>query len=135
MITFSELNLLAVVVAALAGVVVGALWYSPVLFFNVWLKELGKTREELGGMLKPMLASMAVTLCESAAIKCLIVFLVVIRITGAIKLGLLVGAVLMSLTMLSDYMFEKRSMKIYLISAGNKTITAIVISIVLVLMK
>jgi len=49
-----EMNFYAVLVAALTTLVVGSIWYSPVLFGNAWMKETGLTEEELkkGSMLK-----------------------------------------------------------------------------------
>ena len=38
---FHHLNLLAVLVAAVSTMLVGFLWYSPVLFAKPWMKEMG----------------------------------------------------------------------------------------------
>lgn len=49
-----EMNFYAVLVAAIAPLVVGSIWYSPILFVKAWMKETGLTEEELkkGSMLK-----------------------------------------------------------------------------------
>lgn len=41
------INYLAVVVAALASMVVGSLWYSPAVFGKLWMKLSGKTEKEM----------------------------------------------------------------------------------------
>lgn len=41
------INHLAVFAAALSDFVVGALWYSPLLFAKVWMKETGLTEEKM----------------------------------------------------------------------------------------
>jgi len=41
MIGFEDVNLVAVLIAAVAAFVVGSLWYSPFLFGNVWMKLAG----------------------------------------------------------------------------------------------
>lgn len=41
------INHLAVFVCALLSLVVGALWYSPVLFFKAWQKETGLSDEQV----------------------------------------------------------------------------------------
>jgi hypothetical protein len=41
------INHLAVFAAALSDFVVGALWYSPLLFVKVWMKETGLTEEKM----------------------------------------------------------------------------------------
>lgn len=43
---FSSLNYIGIVVATIAGFVVGALWFSPKTFFPVWWKLMGKTEGE-----------------------------------------------------------------------------------------
>ena len=43
----SQISILAIILAVVANMIIGALWYSPLLFANVWMKSLGKTREEL----------------------------------------------------------------------------------------
>ena len=42
-----QTNYLAVGVAALATILIGALWYSPLLFGNIWLKATGYTQEQM----------------------------------------------------------------------------------------
>lgn len=41
------INHWAVLVAAVSNLIVGALWYSPALFYNAWKKENGLTDERL----------------------------------------------------------------------------------------
>ena len=42
-----DVNYLAVVVAAIVPMALGAVWYSPVLFSNAWLAAIGKTADEI----------------------------------------------------------------------------------------
>jgi Protein of unknown function (DUF1761) len=42
-----DINWLAMLVAALVPLAVGALWYSPMLFANAWMKTNGLTEEQL----------------------------------------------------------------------------------------
>ncbi len=43
-----EINYLAVLVAAIANMVIGAFWYSPVLFGKKWMALSGITKEKMG---------------------------------------------------------------------------------------
>lgn len=54
-----EINYLAVVAGALLAMVVGSLWYSPVLFGSVWMR-LNKMPEGGAGDAKQMYREMAV---------------------------------------------------------------------------
>jgi hypothetical protein len=49
-----QLNFLAILVAAVAAFVLGALWYSPVLFAKQWMKAHGYTPDKLEAMKKGM---------------------------------------------------------------------------------
>ena len=40
-------NYLAVLVAAIVSMVIGGLWYSPLLFGNVWMKLSGITQKDV----------------------------------------------------------------------------------------
>lgn len=44
---FEILNPVGIFIAAIAGYVLGAAWYSPILFTKPWLDGLGKTKEEV----------------------------------------------------------------------------------------
>lgn len=44
---YSNINWLAVVVSALATFVLGAVWYSPMLFAKPWMKACGFTEEDM----------------------------------------------------------------------------------------
>src|SRR2546429_8836475 len=46
----ANVNILAVLVAALATFVLGAVWYSPVLFAKQWMQAHGYTPEQLEAM-------------------------------------------------------------------------------------
>jgi hypothetical protein len=50
----STLNWPAIIVATLAGFLIGGLWYSPVLFAKAWMRESGVTDEKMktGSMAK-----------------------------------------------------------------------------------
>jgi hypothetical protein len=41
-----SINYLAVLVSAVAVFALGSLWYTPILFGNIWLKEVGMTEED-----------------------------------------------------------------------------------------
>ncbi len=44
---YDGINWLAILVAAIVPMALGALWYSPMLFAKQWMKLIGKTEEEI----------------------------------------------------------------------------------------
>ena len=43
----AEINWLSIIVAAVIPMVLGGLWYSPILFAKPWMALIGKSEEEL----------------------------------------------------------------------------------------
>lgn len=43
----STLNWLAIILATLAFYATGAIWYSPILFGNIWMEEVSLTQDSL----------------------------------------------------------------------------------------
>lgn len=61
-----ELNFIAVAVAALINYGLGALWYSPVLFANVWMAAQSRSKEELSkGMTWVFVGGAVVSILEA----------------------------------------------------------------------
>jgi hypothetical protein len=50
----SSMNYWAILVAAVAYMALGALWYSPALFGNAWMRGISKTREQLAAQASPI---------------------------------------------------------------------------------
>ena len=48
------MNWWAIIVAALAYFALGAIWYSPPVFGNAWMKGIGKTKEQLRTGMSPL---------------------------------------------------------------------------------
>ena len=122
----SQINYLAVLVAALSSFVVGFFWYSPFLFSNIWMKEAGLSEEKIkqSNMFKTFGLSFLLTLiiCFNLA-----AFLgpnagFVWGMTAGALAG--IGWVAASLGVL--YLFEGRSLKLFLINAGYQAVTYIV---------
>jgi hypothetical protein len=85
---FGSVNYLAVLVGAVFNMVLGTLWYGP-LFGNLWLKLIGKTKEDIQG--SPMVYILSFV---AAFIAALALYLVVLAFgsTGFFQ-GVLTGAV------------------------------------------
>jgi hypothetical protein len=93
-IELSDINYIAVLVSIVANSAMGAIWYSPALFANVWMKEIGATKEgiqERGGQARSF------TIAILGAIVAVFVLAVLIQTAGAddvldgLVLGLIVG--------------------------------------------
>ncbi len=52
--TYTAINYWAVLVAALAYMILGAIWYSPALFGGAWMRGIGKTKEQVAAGFSPV---------------------------------------------------------------------------------
>ena len=112
------INHLAVVVAALSDFVVGALWYSPLLFGKPWMKANGFTPEDLKK------GNPAVTYTVVLVLSLVISYILALFLgtpdTDATR-GLTVGVyagVLAVCAMTVIALFEKRSLGYILVNSG-----------------
>lgn len=116
-----HVNWLAILVAALAGFAVGGIWYGP-LFGKAWMRESGVSLEKARAANKPKLFGTVFVLNLIAA-GSLAMF---IGPSGSWRFGLFAGF-MTGLTFISTalgviYLFEARSLRLWLINAGYQTV-------------
>lgn len=117
---FSQINYLAVLVAAILYFVIGAMWYAPQLLGNAWMRERGLKPEDIQGGANPaLLGTTFVALLVGA-----LVMGYVVTASGTTGLvaglitGLLVGAGFAATTIGITFLYEARSLKLFLIDTG-----------------
>jgi hypothetical protein len=131
----AHLNYLAVVVCTIIYFLIGAVWYSPVLFSKKWQALNAGLDMEKGKKQMPLLFLNAF-ICSafaSFAIAILINYIGIIAIPAAIKLGLLCGVGFGYTSLSMSYMFGQRSMSLLLIDAGYHIVSLVIVSVVLCL--
>ncbi len=118
----ADLNWLAVVVSAAAFYALGALWYS-VLFGKAWAAEVGIDMENppKTNMVKTMGGTFVLELVAAIVVGLLMMEMGDGYMVG-IHVGLLLGLGIASVMMGVNYLFEQRSLKLWLINAGHLTI-------------
>ncbi|MGQ0760602.1 MAG: DUF1761 domain-containing protein [Acidobacteriota bacterium] len=117
------INHLAVFVCALLSLVIGALWYSPLLFFKAWQRESGLTDEQIAKA-KPI-KTYSLTLVLAWIISYNLAFFLGDRGTGwqwGLIAGLLAGVGWAATTFVIISLFEQRSLKYMLINCGYITV-------------
>ena len=120
---FDYLNWPAIAVAALAYFILGALWYSKVLFAKRWIADLKidvNNPDAKKGMGMMFGGSLVLMFVQSLAIAILAERL---QIHGAgwisgLKLGAFTGCCFCAATIGVNYLYEKKPMSLFLINAG-----------------
>ena len=112
------INALAVLVAGLAFFVLGAIWYT--LLGKVWAKEAGVDWENPGGNV-PLIFGLTFV-CEVLAAAVIASLLHTSGMAGTlagVHFGLLTGIGISCSLLAVNYLFQRRSLKLYLIDAGH----------------
>lgn len=128
-----EVNYFAVIAAALASFLLGGLWYSPLLFAKVWQRESGVSDEQLKNANMGLIFGLAFVLSLIAAV----VFALFLGPRPPLALGLGAGSAAGLCWVTSsfgiNYLFERRSLKLFLINGGYHTLQFTLIGLILAL--
>lgn len=131
MIYFAEVNYLAVLIATIVTMILGFLWYSPVLFGNAWVKEMGLKREEMSGGSPLTYVLTALTALFGALFLALIMSMIGERTIGlGVTIGLLIGLSI-SVKIGMNFLFESRTAKLYFITIGYHIVTYLLTGIII----
>ncbi len=129
-----EVNWIAIVVAAVGSFVLGGLWYSPVLFGKAWQREAGLTDEKLRSANMAQIFGLSFVLALLAAWN----FANFLGPRPSLALGIGAGASAGLLWVAGsfgiNYLFERKSLKLFLINGGYHTVQFAIIGLVLALL-
>jgi hypothetical protein len=131
-----SVNWFAVVVAGIVYFVLGAVWYSPLLFAKPWMKYSGIDPKKPGtspvpGMVTSFVTGLVMAFVLAVLLRSVRADAVGVGITWALLAAIgLVGAV-----MVTNYTFEGKNAKLLLINAGYPAVGYCLMAIVLTLWK
>lgn len=139
MFTF-DLNYWAVLAAGVAAMIIGSLWYSPVLFAKPWMKFMGFTEHDMEQAKKKGMAMSYAIMFVSELVKAFVLAHFV-DYTGALtwveglQLGLWIWFGFIATTSLSGYIWNVRpkAKALWLIDNGYMALTLAVQAVILTL--
>jgi hypothetical protein len=117
----SDINWLAVLVATASSFVIGSLWYGP-LFQKPWMAASGMTREQ-GAK-----GNMALIFGGTAVLNLLIAIALALLVQGhhgwrsGLHTGLFSAFFFVATSLGVIYLFEQRSLKLWLVNAGYQVV-------------
>ena len=132
---FSAINLWAVLVAAIGNMILGGLWYSPLLLGKAWMAAMGTTPEEIAE--KKAAATRGYAVSSVGSIIKALVLALLISMVGAnaavagLVLGIIAAIGLIATTHAANYAFEDRSLRLYLINVGYPVVSCAVMGAIL----
>jgi len=119
---YGNVNVLAIIVAAVANMVIGMLWYSPAVFGKAWMKASGVSMDKMKKANKNMGKTYGMMFLGTLLMTYILAnFINLTNATTAVG-GAMTGFWLwlgfVATTKLSDVLFEGKSMLLYKINAG-----------------
>jgi Na+/proline symporter len=114
---FTDINLFAVLLASIIHIVLGLIWFQPILFGNIWSKLTGKDLKPASFWIIPMIIG-----------HFLMIFVLVILIKlansnnglGGLIIGLLTWIGFIVPMEMGELVWEKIPFKLFLIRVGNQ---------------
>lgn len=121
----SQIDYLAVLVTAVAGFMLGWLWYSPVLFAKPWMAEMKITEETMKecaqkGMAGFFIRGFSYTLLSTFALTVLILSRGSPNCVKGAGIGAFVALLLVGTRMLNGAVWEQKSAKLMAIVVGHE---------------
>jgi len=131
---FSHLNWLAVLVAAVAYFMLGALWYSKALFATQWARAVGLKMDDPSkkGLGKMMLTSFILILLTCLGLALLVARLDLTVWMSGLKLGATTGLLFACTAVAISFVYESRPTSLYFIDGGYHLVGHIAAAIILV---
>jgi len=137
-----SLNYVAILVAAIATMVVGFLWYSPILFAKPWMREMGydpndkaKTQEMQKTAGPAYAGSFVASLLSAFTLALVLHAMHAENLHHGLMLGFHVWLGFVATVQFTGALFMKQSMKLFAINTGYQLVCYLVMGAILVLWR
>ncbi len=135
---FMHLNFLAIAAGAVAYFLLGAIWYSPILFAKPWAKIVGMGMNDPNnrkGMVAMMVVSFVCFFILAVGMSFLSHALHLQTWVSSMRFGLLTGVCFGITVMSVGFIYEKRSMMLYVIDGVYHLIGSMIVAIIVTVWK
>lgn len=131
-----DLNFWAILFSSIIAMAVGFLWYSQVLFGNIWLKLSGINPKEIEkqkqkGMGKTFLISFVGTLVMNFVLALFLKYTGVTLASEGLLVGFLVWLGFVGTIGLNSVLWESRPVKMFLINTSHQLVVLLISSLIL----
>jgi hypothetical protein len=129
--SISGLNYGAVLVAAVLAFVIGGAWYSPALFGKAWQRETGLSDAQLQAGNPAKIFGLSFVLALVAAFVFALFLGPKPALGRATSAGAMAGIAWVSTSFGINYLFEHKSLTLFLVNAGYHTVQFTTMGLVL----
>jgi Protein of unknown function (DUF1761) len=133
-----HVNLLAVLVAALAAMVVGFIWYSPILFAKPWMREMGydpndpEKRKEMQKSAGPAYtASFFASLLTAFMLALFFHWMHIENVSFALVVAFHIWLGFVATVQLTGVLFQRQSLKLFAMNTGYQLASYLAMAAVL----
>lgn len=131
-----DVNWISISIAAVVNMTIGGLWYSPVLFGEVWIKLMGFSQKQIDeakskGMAKSYGIMAVFSVVMAFVLAQLIGNMGLFGLQNALSLGFTVWLGFIATTKANDVIFGKKPVKLYIIDAGYYLVSILAMSVIL----
>ena len=111
------INIFAIIVIAVIYWILGALWYSKILFGNLWMKSIGKTEDELEMKASSFIGSAIISFMIPLFLAILLELIGTINLVNAILVALIIWIGFDVTIGLYDVLYLDKNIKTYLVDS------------------
>jgi len=117
----ASINYIAVLVAAVVNMIIGALWYSPVLFGNLWMRLSGMDKKSIGkskqkGMGKLYAAAFISTFVMAFVLAHFIDYTESSTVSDGMQAGFWIWLGFIATVSLGGVLWEKKPIKVWVLN-------------------
>ncbi len=132
-----DINFWAVLVAAFANMIIGALWYS-VLFGKPWMRWMGATKEQMSAQAKSgavwaYAGGFLIALVEAYALSYFVDYAYARSVSAGLLLGFLVWLGFIVTSNFNAVLYEGKSKKVYGLYVAYQLVAFLVMGVILAL--
>jgi uncharacterized membrane protein len=135
---FYNVSLWAILAAALASMIIGFIWYSPILFARPWMIQMGydpddksKLEELRKGAGRMYGIAFVLSLIGAFVLAKIISGLTIVTVLYGIKVGVAVWAGFVMPVQWTDQMFGRRPFRLFMINTGYQLVCYLVMGAIL----
>ena len=129
-----EVNYFAVFLCGVLSMIIGFVWYSPILLGRTWMEEIDKSEEELKKDFNPV-KTFGITFLFNLFIAFSLAQLMAhsnaVTVAAGIRMAFLCWFGFILAPMVINSLFENKSIKLLMVDAGHHLIVILVFGIVL----
>lgn len=126
-----DVNWVAVIVAAVVPMALGAAWYAQALFGRQWMRAAGRTQEDVTAARRGYLVAALAALAMSYVLARLVDYAGATSVGDGLALGVLVWVGFVLTTAAVNGVFAARPLALFAIDGGYHGVSILVMSVIL----